>query len=262
MKPCFSSRTVLVLLIASSCGLLGGASIFAGDWSGFRGPQGNGIAEGEKAPTSFGPNSSLLWKTDAPPGHSSPLVSKDRLFITAEDGSALSTIAFDARTGKKLWTSSVEAQKLEPIHKVNSHATSTPVTDGRRVYVYFGSFGLVAYDFEGKETWRKSLPLPKTFFNQGSSTSPVLAEDKLIVFVQNGSDSHLLAVDPSDGHELWQARMPQYNNSWATPVLWKENGKGLIGLSCAGRFTAFALADGKEAWWVDGLSYQACSTPV
>ena len=260
-SPFFCCTTLARMLVCVVCVTVGPAAP-AGDWPGFRGPNANGISDGEKAPTTFGPGKNLLWKTEAPSGLSSPVISKDRLFITAEEGNTLSTVAFDTRTGKKLWTGTVEVQKLESVHKVNSHASSTPVTDGKRVYVYFGSFGLVAYDFEGKEAWRKPLPMPKTFFNQGSSTSPVLAEDKLILFVQVGSDSHLLAVDPSDGKELWQARMAQYNNSWATPVVWKENGKGLVGMSCAMRFTAFSLADGKEAWWVDGLSYQACSTPV
>jgi outer membrane protein assembly factor BamB len=165
-------------------------------------------------------------------------------------------------SGKQIWEQSLTVEKLEPIHNVNSHATSTPVADANAVYVYFGSFGLLAYNWDGKEIWRKPLPIPKTFFNQGTGTSPVLADGKLIVFVQIGNDSHLLALNPADGAELWKAPMPRFNNSYATPVTWKEEGNVFVGITCAGRFTAFAVADGKEAWWVDGLAMQACSTPV
>src|SRR5439155_72990 len=95
-----------------------------------------------------------------------------------------------------------------------------------------------------------------------TGTSPILADGKLLVFVQVGADSHLLALKPSDGTVIWKAAMPEYNNSYSTPVVWQENGKGLVGMACAGRFTAFNLAEGKEAWWLDELPYQACSTPV
>jgi outer membrane protein assembly factor BamB len=187
---------------------------------------------------------------------------KGRLFLTGADGNRLSTACFDCVSGKKLWEQDTEVEKLEPVHEANSHATSTPVTDGKRLYVYFGSFGLLAYDLAGKELWRKPLPMPQTFFNQGTGTSPILAEDKLMVFVQIGKESHLLAVNPANGEALWKAPMPVYNNTYSTPVCWKENGKGMVGMVCATRFTAFDLAEGKEAWWVGGLGYQACSTPV
>jgi outer membrane protein assembly factor BamB len=90
----------------------------------------------------------------------------------------------------------------------------------------------------------------------------VLAEGKLILFVQIGHESHLLAVSPEDGHDVWRAPMPIFNNTYSTPMLWQEEGQGFVGLVCAQRFTAFALADGQEAWWVNGLGFQACSTPV
>jgi outer membrane protein assembly factor BamB len=130
------------------------------------------------------------------------------------------------------------------------------------VFVYFGSYGLLAYDFAGKEIWRKPLPIPKTMFSQGSASSPILAEDKLILFIQNDEDSELLAMNPADGRPVWETPLPVYHVSWATPLTWREEGKSLVGVSCAQRFSAFRLADGKEAWWVNGVGFQACSTPV
>jgi outer membrane protein assembly factor BamB len=242
--------------------LAGAVSAGAGNWPGFRGPDGSGIGKDEKPPAHFGPTSNLIWQTELAPGHASPVIWKDRLFIVAAEASQLTTLCFDRRSGRKEWAKSVVVQKLEPVHEANSHASSTPVTDGKAVYVYFGSFGLLAYDYSGAELWRKPLAIPKTSQDQGTGTSPVLAEGKLILFVQIGHDSLLLAVSPDDGHELWRAPMPIFNNSYSTPLVWQEEGRGFVGLLCAQRFTAFALADGQEAWWVNGLGFQACSTPV
>src|SRR5437016_5657506 len=150
----------------------------AANWPSFRGPHGDGVAEKEKAPTHFNESSNLLWKAEVLPGLSSPVIWNDRVFLTGVEGNKLSTICFEAASGRKLWDKSVTVEKLEPVHKANSHATSTPVTDGKAVFVYFGSFGLVAYDLQGKELWRKKLPTPKTFFDQGTGTSPILAGDK------------------------------------------------------------------------------------
>ena len=242
--------------------LAGALSVSAGNWPGFRGPNGTGIAAEEKPPVYFGPTSNLLWKAELPPGLASPVIWNDRLFVVAEQGNKLSTICFDRLSGRQAWAADVAVDKLEPVHEANSHASSTPVTDGKAVYVYFGSFGLLAYDFSGKELWRKPLPVPKTSQDQGTGTSPVLVDGKLIVFVQTGNESHLLAVRPEDGHDLWQAPMPIFNNSYSTPLIWREDGAAFVGLTCAQRFTAFTVTDGQEAWWVNGLGFQACSTPV
>ena len=242
--------------------LAGLAPVPAANWPGFRGPAADGTAEKETAPAQFGPTSNLLWKTEILRGHSSPVIWNGQLFLTGEDGNKLRTICLDCLSGKTRWEQSIEVEKLEKIHQANSHATSTPVTEGKRLYVYFGSFGLLAYDLAGQELWRKPLPMAKTFNNQGTGTSPILADNKLLVFVQVGKDSHLLAVNPADGGVIWKAPMPVYNNSYSTPVSWTEDGQGVVGLECADRFTAFHLADGTEAWWVNGVAFQACSTPV
>jgi outer membrane protein assembly factor BamB len=250
---------LVLLALAMSAGF---AKLAAADWPGFRGAHGDGIAAGEKVPICFGPSSNLLWKAQVPEGLSSPVVSMDQVFLTGANSNRLITLALDSRTGKSRWERNIEVEKLEPVHKVNSHASSTAVSDGKALYAYFGSFGVVAYTPDGKELWRKSLPVPKTFANQGTGTSPVLADNKLLVFVQLGSDSRLLALNPADGTEVWKAPMPQHNMSYSTPVTWAEDNRGFVGMTCAGQFTVFSLADGKEAWSIDDIGYQACSTPV
>jgi outer membrane protein assembly factor BamB len=250
------------MLVRALAGLACVLEVSAANWPAFRGPTGSGLAEQAKPPLYFGPGSNLLWQTQLPTGNSSPVIWNDAIFVTAADGQSMMTLCIDRRTGSKRWDKSVTAAKVEKVHQMNSLATPTPVTDGGAVYAYFGSFGLVAYDFDGKELWRKPLPIPKTFRDQGTGTSPILAEGRLVLFMQLGDDSHLLALDPKDGRELWRAPMQKANMSYSTPVYWKEDANGCVGLSCADRFTAFRLADGKEAWWVEGSGYQACSTPV
>jgi outer membrane protein assembly factor BamB len=257
----FSNAGFFMGQVAVACVLsISGSS--ASTWPGFRGPSANGVADQQTVPVEFGPGTNVLWAVELPAGHSSPVVWNDRVFVTGASSNDLMTFCFDAATGTTQWARSLPAEKLEPVHKANSHASSTPVTDGQGVYAYFGSVGVVKYAMDGTELWRKPLPIPKTFFNQGTGTSPVLADGRLLVYVQNGSDSHILALNPANGAELWKAALPIYNNSYSTPVVWKENGQGRVGLMCAGRFTAFDLADGKDVWWVDGVGFQACSTPI
>ncbi|MEY4938536.1 MAG: hypothetical protein RIQ93_271 [Verrucomicrobiota bacterium] len=234
----------------------------AAHWPGFRGPHGDGVAEGVHAPVEFGATRNVVWTADLPPGLSGPAIWADHIFLTGADEKNVITLCLDRATGKTRWEQKVAVAKMESVHRVNSRATPTAVTNGKAVFVYFGSLGVLAYDFAGRELWRKPLPVPKTFQNQGTGTSPVLIDNKLIVFLQLGNDSRLLALDPANGAELWAAPMPVHNNTYSTPVTWQENGQSFVGLACAARFTAFRVGDGQESWWINEIGYQACSTPV
>src|SRR5687767_7600848 len=143
---------VAVLLAAPAARGTAGDSA---DWPRFRGPNGQGVApDGAKPPSQFGPEKNLLWKADLPPGHSSPVVTAGRTFLTAFDGQKLETICLDATTGAIFWRRAAPAEKIEKVNRSNSPAASTPATNGRRVYAYFGSFGLLAYDLDGRELWK------------------------------------------------------------------------------------------------------------
>src|SRR5207247_551406 len=101
------------------------------------------------------------------------------------------------RTGKILWRQIAPAEKIEPHHRIGGPASSTPATDGRRVYVYFGSCGLWCYDFDGHELWRRPLPIPITDF--GTGTSPILAGGQVILLCDQDVGSYVLAADPATG---------------------------------------------------------------
>src|SRR5262249_42487470 len=163
-------------------------------WPQFRGPGGLGVAqEGMKLPAQFGPAKNVVWKTALPSGHSSPCVWGDRIFLTGFDKKTkkLETLCLDREKGRILWRRTVPAKELEKVHTSNSPAASTPATDGKRVYVYFGSYGLLCYDLKGKELWKKPLPTPKTRF--GSGTSPVVVDGVVLLKCQ-GQQAALLAL--------------------------------------------------------------------
>src|SRR5215831_7674236 len=146
MRP----RLVILSLLSISLGEMACAGEKdAAQWPQFRGPNGTGIAPaGCKLPVQFGPAKNLLWKTALPTGHSSPCIWEDHIYLTGFDQSArkLETLCLDRRTGQIIWRQPAPVQRFEKIHEVNSLASPTPATDGDRVYVHFGSYGLICYD--------------------------------------------------------------------------------------------------------------------
>ena len=153
------------LFACSAALLLTAAHSFAAEswWPQFRGPNGSGISETAHPPAAFGPGTNQLWKVASPGGMSSPVVWKDRIFLTAFDGSKLEVHCYARKDGRLLWKQTVPAEKLEEFHSTEgSPAASSCAADGQRVVSYFGSYGLICHDFSGKELWRHPLPLAET----------------------------------------------------------------------------------------------------
>lgn len=225
-------------------------------WPQFRGPGGQGIATDDAPlPVEFGPSTNVLWKTPLPLGHSSPCIWDDRIFLTAAntDERRLITLCFDRRTGDVVWERSITVDKLEQLHQLNCPASSTPATDGRAVYVYFGSYGLVSYDMDGNERWKKALaPVPGFF---GSGTSPVVADGLVLLDSGNQLSFSLLAIDAASGELKWQKdRTRGFSTGvWSTPTVLHADDEDQVfvagGISCA----AYSLKDGAERWSVSGL---------
>ena len=159
-----------------------GADVAPANWPQFRGPNGTGIGNDKVTlPSKFGPNTALLWSTELPMGHGSPCIWGDRIFVTAFDqpGSKIEVIALNRKDGRIVWRQTIPSKELEKVHETSSPATSTPVTDGEKVYVYFGSYGVLAYDWNGKPAWNYPMGTAKSPF--GSGTSPILVEDLVLV---------------------------------------------------------------------------------
>ena len=232
-------------------------------WPQFRGPGGLGIAPDDQAyPTKLDMSKNLLWKTEVPKGHSSPCIWGDRIFITARSGKNLETICIDRGNGKIKWRKTVEPETMEKkISNFNSHASPTPVCDGKKLYVYFGSFGLLAYDVDGNELWKKPLPIPNIKY--GSASSPVLANDMVVINCDpQKKGAYILAVDRDTGKTIWRQDRQVAREGWSTPVLWKHgNEKELVVLG-GNKLISYDLKDGQKRWWLYDLPKGSASTPV
>lgn len=260
MSHKFLSEAFVVVLLSVLA-----TSTQAGDWPQFRGPHGNGYADGEGFPSVWGPDKNIKWKTPLlEPGNSSPIVTGDRVFVTgAEDeGRTRSLYCFDRNTGDQLWVQSVNFGKVERTHKTNPHGSSTPATDGQRVVAWHGSAGLYCYDFFGRELWGQDLGDFDHMWGYG--TSPVLLEDRVIMHCGPGPRVFMAAVDIETGKTLWETDEPQegdgsynknkkYMGSWVTPIVACIDGTVQIICAMSTRVNAYDPKTGEIIWTCDGV---------
>lgn len=239
--------------------LLGLASSVAPgeEWPRFRGPNGTGVSLATGLPAELGPGKNVLWKTPVPPGHSSPVLTGDRIFLTAhtpeKDAYRLLVLCLDRKTGRILWQR--ELPRLHPgrLQNVNGPASPTPVTDGRNVYVFFQELGLVAFDGDGRERWRVPLGPFNAFYGLGAS--PILVDDLLVLSVDQDTGSYLLAVDKATGRTRWKADRPDVVSGYSTPTVWQPpSGPKQVLVPESYRLSAHSVADGRRVWWVRGLA--------
>lgn len=233
----------------------------AGDWTQFRGPNGSGVSTSRDLPHRFGPQENVHWKTPLPPGHSSPVFSRESIFVTGFHGDILSTTALDRKTGEIQWTRNVTRNREGKLHRDNSPASPSPVTDGSNVYVFFQDLGLLAYDARGKELWRVSLGPYNTPF--GIAASPILAGNHIVQVCDGESGSFMVAADKQTGRIAWRNERPFMRRGFSTPVLYRPDG-GELQVLVPGSFQliAYSAATGGKIWWSRGLTWQMKPTPV
>ena len=235
-------------------------------WPGFRGWQSQGISPAEHLPTDFSP-SAALWKIDVPAGNSSPIAWGDRVWLAVASGDSpveLGLHCYNRRDGSLRWEAEIATTEL-PAHGKNGHASATPVTDGRNVYVSFGDPGLFAFDDQGKQLWHAELgPLEHEW---GTASSPVLYKDTVIQLCDSDTNSFLLAVDRSSGEQRWRIERESVG-AWSTPVVIEAetvdgatrdelvvNGTGVSSWS-SGEVIAYNPAGGDVLW------RHACTTTI
>ncbi len=236
-------------------------------WNQHRGPRGSGVARACRPPVKLDA-SHVAWKTPAGRGLSSPVLAGKRIFLTAVEGGRLVTLAFDAASGKPAWRNEAPEVPIEKVHKTNSPAASTPLVDDERVYVYFGSYGLLCYDHEGRQQWARPIPTPRTLY--GMATSPIGYEDSLILVLDNDanlpdsklSQSKILAVKKSTGETAWETPRPFHRSGWSTPMIWSpDDGRDLVVLG-NGRVSGYDPQTGAEKWFATGFSRETIAMPV
>jgi len=232
-----------------------------GDWPQLRGPAGSGLCPGcGSFPIEFGPQKNVFWKTALPEGKSSPVLIGDRIFLTAAEGEELITFGLSRTTGKVEWRNSVRAPKREFQHTLNHRAAPTAVSEGKNLYVFFADFGLLSYDLNGKERWR--LPLGPFNSQHGIVASPVYADGRVILVVDQDTDAFIIGVDASTGNVAWKT--PRHViNGYSTPIIHRPAG-GPAEVIAPGSYqlTAYSVADGEQRWFVRGLTCQPKSAPT
>ena len=282
-------------LLAATFAVAPALAADANDWPGFRGADGSGIARSGPGPAAdLDLDRHLLWKAKIEGrGHSSPVVSDGKVFLTtaivgdvipgagppehtfggqpfrhpqATDGDrhhTMRVIALDAEQGDLLWSRTAYAGRVyDDRHSASSYASPTPVTDGERVYAYFGSEGVYAYTVDGEPVWERDIGDIKTV-GLGVGTSPVLHDGLLIILADedSGDDSFIVALDALTGEEVWKHDRP-VQASWATPVLVEHEGQKQLLTSGYEYVIAYNPADGSELWRATGLQNNAIHIPM
>ncbi len=247
---------LLLTLALSSVSL----AAIAEDWPQFRGPGGRGVSETARPPIVFGPTNNVSWKVSIPPGYSSPVVTGQRIFLTAETEEGFETLGLDRKEGRILWRQQIPAKKSDGPEESGGPgpAIPTPVTDGKSVYALFGTFGVIAYDLDGRERWRHAFAKP----NREAIGSPILIHDLLIVVSDQQDGSYVEARDKQTGHLQWRTERPEFRVSRATPFHWVHGVRDELIVPGSGRLMAYDPPNGRVKWSYSGTARVATSSPT
>jgi outer membrane protein assembly factor BamB len=266
--------------------LLLAAALAADVWPQFRGPESSGVAEDARLPERWSKTENVAWTAEIPGlGWSSPVVWGDRVFVTSVvsmveqekprtgiylDGRRVNpppgehrwmVYCIDANSGRIRWEREVHRGVSKSArHLKNSFASETPVTDGERVYAYFGNVGVFAFDMDGAAVWSQAFgPFP-TRTGWGTAASPVLHDGRLYIVCDNEEQSFLVALDGKTGKEIWRVGREE-KSSWATPHIWRHDGTTEIVTNASHRIRSYDL-NGKLLWEMGGASSIAIPTPL
>ena len=236
------------------------------NWPGWRGPRGDGTSLETGAPVYWNATSNVLWKTELPgAGHASPIVWEDRIFtVTAlSDTQERVLLCLDRPSGKILWQKTVLTAPLESKHQLNSHASSTPVTDGQLVYAAFldvRQMLVAAYDFSGNQKW---LVHPGPFASKhGFCSSPILYGNKVIVNGDHDGESYLVALDRQTGKTLWKTPRENHTRSYCVPLIRELAGRMQMVLTGDKCVASYDPETGHQHWIIDGPTEQFVASPV
>ena len=255
------------------------------NWPQFRGAEATGVATGENLPVKWSTQENVAWSATVPGwGWSSPIIWGDKVIVTSviKEGEVETpkkglyfggerpevpkqqhhwmVYAWDWQSGKKLWEREVNAgSPAGSLHLKNTYASETPVTDGERVYAYFGNLGLYALDLDGKELWSQKWGAFKTRNGWGTAASPVLHEDRIFVVNDNEEKSFLVALDKRSGKELWRVDREEKSN-WATPYVWRNEKRVELVVPGRKKVRSYDMR-GQVLWELGGMSSIVIPTP-
>ena len=259
-------------------------------WPHWRGPLANGTSPTADPPTSWDSKTNIKWTADLPgKGSSSPIVWGDRVFVAAAVDTnrqakpedlpkpdprfkvnprppttyhQFIVLCFDRATGKERWRHlASEMVPHEGHHESHTYAAGSPTTDGKRLYVSFGSFGNFAYDFDGKQLWARELGRLHTRLGWGEAVSPVIHGDSLLLNWDQEADSKLYCLDPATGKSRWEIARNE-KSSWNTPLVVEHKGTTQVIVNGTNRIRSYDLATGKELWTCAGMTVNSIPSAV
>jgi outer membrane protein assembly factor BamB len=260
------------------------------NWAAWRGPNFDGSSPRGDPPLKWDEKTNVKWKAAVPGrGSSTPIVWDDRVFVLSAVDTGRKAdptdlpkadprlekktqppntyhrylvLCYDRRSGKELWRrTAAEAVPHEGHHSSHSYAGYSPVTDGRRLFVHFGSQGVHCYDLDGKRLWRRDLGRLQTRLGWGEGGSPALWGDTLVVGRDQEEGSYLIALDANTGATRWKAERDE-KTQWATPLIVEHGGKVQVVTNGSKRVRSYDLASGKLLWECGGQTQNAIPSPV
>ena len=255
-------------------------------WPQWRGPLSTGESPLGTPPVSWSEEENVVWKTKLPgSGHSSPIVWANKVFLTAVQPKGKNlpvpeqpkgahnnldpthklsflVLCMDMSEGRILWQREVRlAQPHQSTHETGTWASASPVTDGERVYAFFGSNGLYCLDYNGTLLWEKDFGDMEVKHGHGEGASPALGEEVLVINWDHEGDSFVVAMDSKKGKELW--RQPRDEpTSWASPIIAEVDGGNQVIVSGTKAVRGYELKSGKVVWSCGGLSNNVVASPV
>ena len=270
LRPTLLSAGLLfhLVLIATAVGA---------PWSGWRGAEGMGVSSDTELPLTWSSTENVKWKVALPErGNSTPVVWGDRVFVTQAVGDERLILCFSRTDGKELWRAGARNVEKEPTHDTNPYCSASPVTDGERVYAWFGSAGLFCFTVDGKEVWKRDLGEHR--HEWGYSASPVLHKDLCYLNFGPGERTFLLAVDKRTGRDAWrkdlekvEVTLPRNDGfgsrggvigSWCVPVIINTGYREELVMSWPQRVCSYVPETGELLWQCGGLNPLVYSTTL
>jgi outer membrane protein assembly factor BamB len=242
-------------------------------WPTWRGPTGSGVSPGATPPLTWGDNKNVKWKAKIPGlGFSTPIVWQDRIFLLSavpvggtpgfDKAHEFTVFALDRATGKTIWSQVARRETPhEGHHPTNSFASASPITDGQKLWVPFGSRGFYCYDLQGNLLWQKDLGDMKTRMAFGEGSSPAIAGDHLIITWDQEEGSFIVALNKNTGAEVWR-KPREERSSWSTPLIVEVNGRQQAIVAASRATRAYDAATGEIVWQARGLTGNVIPHPI